>query len=532
MTDQAEQIDGIFSDLNQTGSPGATCAVVKDGEVIHTASFGEASIEHSVPNRENTIFYIASTSKQFAACSIALLEADGALTLDDDIREYIPELKGFSETIRVHHLVHHTSGIRDKYALGAIGGLAEESYTTDAGTLRLLGAQKTLNFPPGSRYMYSNSGYFLIAQIVERISGEPLREFTQKRIFGPAGMNDTVFREDPGLIIKNKASGYQRRQEGGWRLAEYTWQSLGPGGVFTTVGDLAKWDAALYGGVLEPSNLHEMMLRTRPFTDGKPNNYAFGLTLGKHRGLETVSHGGGVSGYSAEFLRYSEQRLTVICLANTSAAGSGMRARKIAELYLSDQMESRPHSTPSDEKRQPEIAFDAKFAGLYVSLDQTSLAEVRVEEGAVSIKASGQNIPLTPIDPNRVSSPMGFEILFDEESFTLQSPESDEERRRYARLTPPIELEKELLGLAGVYRSDELSREIEIKQESDGWTIARDHEKAQPLRYLGNDLFSWPVRGLSMEFELPVALVRDSEGKPVALKISMDRALGNLFHRM
>jgi CubicO group peptidase (beta-lactamase class C family) len=529
--DPTNQVHEIFTDLDQKGSPGATCAVVKEGEVIHTASFGEASIEHGVPNRENTVFYIASTSKQFVACSIALLETSGAVSLEDDVRDYVPELKGLDEPILVYHLVHHTSGIRDKYALGVIGGLPEESYSTDEGTLRLLGAQRTLNFPPGSRYMYSNSGYFLLAQIVERVSGEPFEEFTQKRIFGPAGMNDTLFRKDSGMVIPNRASGYQRREEE-WRLAEYTWESLGPGGVFTTVGDLAKWDAALSGGILEPSNLHELMLRTPPLSDGKSNNYAFGLTLGKHRGLNTVSHGGGVSGYNAEFLRYPDQRLTVICLANTSAAGAGMRARRVADLFLGEHMEARPAPEEAgDEPTETDNALDTKFAGLYLSEDQTSFVEVRVDGGKLSLKAGSQNIPLRTIASNRAASPMGFEVVFEDDSFSLHSQDSDEEKRRYSRVIPPDERQSELGDIEGFYRSEELSRDIEIRKEGSGWTIARDFEKPQPFQYLGNDLFSWPVKALSTDFQVPVVLVRDDDGKPNALTISMDRALGNVFHR-
>ena len=518
-------LEAIFADLDEPGSPGGTVAVSKDGDVVATASFGRASIEHAVANRRDTVFYIASTSKQFVACSIVMLEAEGKLSLDDDIREYIPELS-YDEPIRVFHLVHHTSGIRDKYALGAIGGLPEESYSTDEGTMRLLSRQRTLNFPPGSQFMYSNSGYFLLAQIVERVSGTPLRAFTEQRIFGPLGMKSTLFRDDPGTIVANKASGYRRSAEGDWRLAEYTWPSLGAGGVFSTVDDLARWDRALYGGFLEPADLPQRMVRTRPLTSGEPNPYGFGLVDDTYRGLRCVHHAGGVSGYNADFVRFPDEKLTVICLTNTSASGASMRARRVADLYLGDALE--PVTAPAG-IRDDVVPDTGLVSGLFLSDDEASVIEVIVAEGGVAARVGGQRVPLQVVTPATLVGPVGSEISFDAEGLSILVPGASK-ARRYNRIDvdeagPPADV-------AGLYVSDELGTQLEISLNGRDVEIARDGGPRKTLRPVGGDRFVWDVEALSSSFEVPVFVVRGAGGHPSALRVNFDRALGTLFTRL
>jgi CubicO group peptidase (beta-lactamase class C family) len=370
----ANKLRPLFADLAEDG-PGGVLAVIRGGEVILHHAFGMANVEHQVANACDTVFYIASTSKQFVGTAITLLESEGLVDLEAEVRDFLPELHAFDPALRVFHLLHHTSGLRDKYALAAVGGLGEETYATDAGSRELIFAQRTLNFEPGSRMMYSNSNYFLLAQIVERVSGTGFEEFTRERIFEPLGMSDTRFRSDSSVVIPGRASGYRKGGDGTWRLAEYTMNSLGPGGVVTTVDDLAKWSSVFFGkGGLGLPDLADRLTRTRSLTDGKPNGYALGLMLGEHLGRPTVSHGGGVGGFSAELIHFAEDDLSVACLCNTSAIPAGALARRAATILL-DLPGANASKAP---KADGELASpDPRFAGVFASPDGDMVLQSR-----------------------------------------------------------------------------------------------------------------------------------------------------------
>jgi CubicO group peptidase (beta-lactamase class C family) len=508
----AEQPAAIFEDLDGS-TPGAAYAVVEDGEITHSGACGLASLEHEVANSLDTVFYIASTSKQFVAACILMLEAEGKVDLAADFRTYLPELSGWSETIRVHHLLHHTSGIRDKYALGALGELPEETYTTDGPTLDLLARQRTLNFAPGSRFMYSNSGYFLLARIVERTSGKGLREFAAERIFEPLGMTSTRFRPDAGEVIPRKASGYLRRQDG-WRLAEYSWPSIGPGGVFTTIGDMVLWDRALNGRHhLQPGDLHDRMLVTRQLAGGAPNGYAAGLSHGTHRGAKTVGHDGGVTGYSAGYVRFPDLRASVICFANSSSIGASTRALRLAGAVLADRLDPAPAVAAATG-----AGLDAAYLGVYLSDDGSSLLRVENPDSGPVVVASGAALPLQAVARNRARLSMGLEIEFSSDGMALLG----EPGRAYRRLEPQTGADLE--PLAGTYVSDELGQTLEVRLDGTGLVIVRDGRRL-PLRQVAADLFTVRLGRFGQEFEVPA---RFADG---ALSLSMDRALDVRFLR-
>lgn len=354
----AQRVDAVFAEWDRRDSPGCAATVVDDGKQVYRKGFGMASLELDVPIAPETVFYIASTSKQFAAASIALLAEQGRLALDDDVRKYVPELPDYGHTITVSHLVHHTSGLRDYLGLSSLAGRSAADSFPQALALRMIARQKATNYPPGSEYLYSNSNYFLLSLIVERVSGQSLREYADAHIFKPLGMARTQFYDDPERIVHGRTIGHTGNAKDGWKLQRTNFALVGDGGLLTTVDDLVQWERNFLDNRLGRGGPGLIRRLTRPGTldDGKPIEYGFGLMMSRYRGLPTVSHGGSFLAYKADMLRFPEQRLGIFVLCNADAADPGRMSRAIADLYLADRF---TEPAPAEPERRPPPAAAA-----------------------------------------------------------------------------------------------------------------------------------------------------------------------------
>lgn len=263
--EKADKVDKLFAKWDTRVSPGAALAIIKDGEIIYKRGYGMANLEHNIPVTTTSVFRIGSTSKQFTAACIAILALQEKISLDDDVRKYIPEIPKYQKPIKVRNLVHHTSGLRDYTSL-----LPRAGYRTDADsptieeTIEMLARQKGLDFAPGEEYPYSNSGYFLMSVIVERASGKSLNDFAQEYIFEPLGMKNTHFHDDFQMIVKNRADGYSPRGDG-YRIDMTNWDHVGDGGIYTTVEDFYLWDQAFYNNTLGRLRCAEQSTASRNF---------------------------------------------------------------------------------------------------------------------------------------------------------------------------------------------------------------------------------------------------------------------------
>ena len=236
----SKRVDTLFQKMDTTVSPGCALAVMKDGRILYKRGYGMADLEHNVPITPSTVFHVASMSKQFTAASILMLAQDGKLSLDDPVRKYIPELPDFGTLVTIRQLIHHTSGLRDQWdLLGLSGWRYSLDLITDDDVLSVVSRQRDLNFPPGSKHLYSNTGYTLLAQIVKRVSGQSYREFTEARIFEPLHMKSTHFRDDHAEIIKNMAYGYEPAKDT-YRISITNFDTVGATSLLTTVEDLER----------------------------------------------------------------------------------------------------------------------------------------------------------------------------------------------------------------------------------------------------------------------------------------------------
>jgi CubicO group peptidase (beta-lactamase class C family) len=387
-------VDEVFQDLTVAGSPGCALAVYRGGQIIYEKGYGLANIEENVPISPKSVFDIGSTSKQFTATSILLLEKEGKLSVDDDVHKYIPELPDYGKKITILNLLNHTSGLRDYLTLFDIAGVNGDSVTTDEDALALITRQKGLNFAPGSEYLYSNTGFFLLSIIVQRVSGKTLRDFAAENIFSPLGMSHTQFRNNHRMLIPERALAYdENEKKDGFALNVSYFEQLGDGAVHTTVEDLLKWDENFYSGQVGGEIFLAELQETAKLNDGKKLNYAKGLVVSEYRGLRMVSHGGSWGGYRAQLMRFPDQHFSVATLCNLGSSDPTRRASEVADVYLNSVMKPKTvKSAEEDDEKKKEVATIplskeqlAAYAGDYWSEEMGVSYRLAVRDDALKV---------------------------------------------------------------------------------------------------------------------------------------------------
>ena len=328
------QVDALFKRVGSPGTPGCAVIVEQGGRTIFEHGYGMANLETGAPITPSTVFHVASLSKQVTGFAIQLLVDDGALRLDDDIRKFLPEMHDFGTKITIANLLHHTSGLRDQWDLATLSGWRLDDVITEDDLLSLLYRQTELNFAPGSRYSYCNSGYTLLGQIVAKVSGRSLRAFCDQRIFKPLGMASTHFHDDYTEVVPNRATSYEKRDGGGFSRAVLSFGNVGATSLFTTVEDFAKWMHNLAKPSVGTQDTLARMSATLPLSDGQPNSYACGFVVGSHRGNLVYDHSGADAGYRSFSVVFPEQDIGVACFANLSDVDVGKLAYQVADLYL------------------------------------------------------------------------------------------------------------------------------------------------------------------------------------------------------
>jgi CubicO group peptidase (beta-lactamase class C family) len=331
----ALRVDSVFAAFDGDDAPGCALGIYRGASLSYARGYGMADLEHRVPIGAHTIFDLGSTSKQFTATAVALLAQDGVLTLDDDVRRWIPELPEYERPITIRHLLNHTSGLRDYIGLLSLAGARYDDVTTAADALAAIVRQRELNFLPGDEFLYSNSGFFLLSEIVQRASGQTLRDFARARIFDPLAMHRTHFLGSYDDIVRDRASAYSPRRDG-YRLDMPRWLQTGDGAVFTSVEELLAWHRNYLEPRLGGAPLVDALHTRGVLTSGDTLTYALGLRIGSYRGLQDVSHGGAWGGYRAEFARFPGAQTSIAVLCNVGNANASLLARRVADIVLGD----------------------------------------------------------------------------------------------------------------------------------------------------------------------------------------------------
>ena len=402
-------IDAMFAAWNTPGSPGCAVAVARNGVLEFSRGYGYANLDYNLPVTPETIFDVASVTKQFVAASLSMLQLDGKLSLDDDVRKWLPELPQYESTITLRHMIHHTSGLRDYLTLFPLAGRNDYYPISHPQILQMMSRQRGLNFTPGERYEYSNTGYMLLSQVVERASGQTLGAFARQRIFEPLGMQHSQMYEDRSRIIEGRSIGYAESDDGSQRIVHnYNFDVAGDGQLYSTMEDLLKWDEYLHGTNVPP--IHSMML-----TDGRLNNgdaigYAQGLVLSEYRGLKTVGHSGSSWGFRTQLVRFVDPALSIAISCNSDNASPWTLATGIADHLLADEMGDMPDEQMDtrEEAAAPSAATNdfatvdlEDYVGTYYSTELDATYRIQLQDGGLTLRIEQEpNIELALVSPD------------------------------------------------------------------------------------------------------------------------------------
>jgi CubicO group peptidase (beta-lactamase class C family) len=505
-------LDGIIAPLATPGSPGCAVAAAEKGKRIATAAFGQADLEHGVRNSPDSVFEAGSVSKQFTAAAILLLAKDGKIALNDDVRKYLPELPDYGTPIRINHLLSHTSGLRDWGQVALIGGWERSTRAYDnVDVLHIVARQKALNYKPGDEYSYTNSGYNLMALIVERVSGQSLATFTKARLFGPLGMYHTQWRDDFRRVVSNHAIAYDRTGSD-WKEARPFEDAYANGGLLTTVGDLLIWNQALSTGRLG-AGIAEAMQEKAALNDGRHSAYARGLTVGRYRGVESFSHSGATGGYRAWLERLTANGLSIAVLCN----GGSFNAVKLGR----DFADTRIPKSASEEVPSGLLAKDDPRLGSFVSEATGKLMRLSALDGGLKPE---DGPALVEVSPGFFSSGDTQIAFTSADGFLYSTPDGGRTTFvRAARFTPDAAT---LASYAGRYASDEADAVYEVSPEGNALRLTL---VARPkIRALTAPLY--PDAFVSGDTLLRFR--RDASGRVVAMSFGVSRVRDLPFFRV
>jgi CubicO group peptidase (beta-lactamase class C family) len=522
------RVDQIFRDVDRRDAPGAAVVVVWNGEVVHRGGYGTANLEEGTPVTPSTVFDIASLSKQFAGMAIAMLVEQGAISPDDDIRDYIPEVPDLGDTITVGHLLHHTSGLRDWPPTLTVAGWQMDDAIALEDVLGMVRNQRELNFAPGSEYSYSNTGYNLLALLVARVTGQSFPEWTAEHIFRPLDMRDTHFRDDHREVAANWAVGY-RHEEDSYNRIPNALAAYGSSSLLTTVDDLAKWLVNFDDPQVGSPAVVQRMRTPGVLNSGREISYAYGLNIRAYRGRLTASHGGAWAGFRAFLLHFPEQNFGVAVLSNDARMAAGRRSYQIADIYLANQFRLR-RVAPGNWALLPKIAVDeavlSEYAGTYLVGRSRLVTIVREGDSLVVKEAAEPKYPMRAMSETEFYVPAhGARVLFQRDDSGVVT------HLRYRgqlapRVEPYVPSPGELVGYEGEYYSDELDTTYEVVLQADELVARHSRHGDVALLPLLPDEFRGEER-----FMREVRFVRDGTDRVTGLLISSGGARNLRFER-
>ncbi|HSG46173.1 MAG TPA: serine hydrolase, partial [Longimicrobiales bacterium] len=479
--DRVSAVDAVFARWDSVTTPGCAVGVSLGSETVLERAYGMAELEQGIANTPATIFENGSVSKQFTAAAVVLLALEGKLSLDDDVRRWVPELPDYGQTIRLRHLLNHTSGLRDWGSVAEISGWGRSDRThTHAHVLDILRRQSALNFEPGHEYSYSNSGYNLLAIIVERVSGVPFARFSAERIFGPVGMSHTQWRDDYRRIVPGRSAAYQYRGEGGYVIDRPIENVHGNGGLLTTVGDLLIWTRSLQDASLAGPEFVEIMQEQGLLNDGRTITYASGLVVDSTLGVPSVSHSGSTSGYRAHLGRFPEQGLAVAVLCNVGAANASQYWTEVSRVFLGDAAGAARQAPEGI--ALPEASLRAR-AGLYRDR-QTGFPE-RLAVGTEGTLRMGRT-PLVPVSETEfLVGASGRRLIFAEAGPGGRAPfrilDGDILVDEYVPEDPVDPTPAELAAYVGTYHSDDAEATFRVTVDEGRLVVHRRPADRFPL---------------------------------------------------
>lgn len=494
------QINALFTAWEKPDTPGGVLGIIHQGELIYKRGYGLANLEHDIANRPTTAFDIASVSKQFTSFCVLVLAERGLLKLDDDLHLYFPQFPDYGDRVTLRHLLHHTSGLRDYIDLMVLAGMSFDNHYSEAEIIALLARQRGLNFKPGSAFSYSNSGHFLLGEVVCLVSGKSLRDFADETIFKPLGMHNTTFYDDHHQIVKRRAWSYWGDADSGFSQALGVFDLVGDGGVLTTVEDLYLWDQNFYRSKLEGgAQLIEQLQTPGTLDDGTPINYAAGLFVSHYRGQRVVEHAGEWMAYLSMIKRFPDQRFSVILLMNRADESVDLLAQKVVDLCLENVLSApeQPLAVSAEEPTWIDVSDAALkvHEGRYLAEEIGLVWTLTAHEGKLRLVSSGglrcDFVPQVRGQFRAVDAPYPIKLTFMDSGKMLVERAGQTDVIFEAVSLP----EKVRVSVyTGTYFSPEVNAVALVEETVDGLQIRfGQYNKPTAMTVIAPDLFNAPT---------------------------------------
>ncbi|MBD2753239.1 serine hydrolase [Spirosoma validum] len=532
------RIDSLFAEWNKPGMPGAAVGVVHQGKLIYAKGFGEADLETGAPIKPETIFHVASVSKQFTAYAVVLLAQEGKLSLNDDIRKYLPEVPDFGKTITIRQLMNHTSGLRDQWNLLAMAGWQLDDVITKEQIFNLVRRQKELNFEPGSAYAYCNTGYTLLGEIVGRVTKQPFPNWMQQHVFKPLGMKNTLFYANQEQLVKGRAYSFHVASgaQPGFDKSILSYGNVGATSLFTTVNDLALWIDNFRSSTIGNKNTMTQMLERGRLTKGDTLPYALGLIHGKYKGLSYYGHDGADAGFRSSLAYFPKEDYGFIVLSNQAEFNPGKKAFDVARLVLAPQLKEEKQTSAPVATSSTVYAFDStrfsQYAGAYELAEQPGfILTFRRNGNRYYADATGRGeIEIFP------SSDTTFFLKVVDASIVFHKPKEGNVNRitlrqngdhPATRVQPGQQSEVKWEQFVGKYYSPELETIYTIDRKGDALKLIHVHHGEVDLKVINKDRLQAP-----WWFVQNIAVVRDKADQILGLRMSNGRVVNLWFKRL
>ena len=531
---QINQIDSLFIDWNKPNHPGGAIGVMKNDKIVFSRSYGLASLEYLAPNSTETIFNIASVSKQFTAMGIVLLHIQGKLSIDDDIRKYLTDLPDFGETITIRHMLHHTSGLRSLHAMLRLAGWRDDDSRTNEDLYRFMNMQRDLNFKPGSEFMYCNTGYMLMVKIIEKVTTEKFPDWMKKNIFEPLGMHHTYVEDKYNRVVTNNATSYNESTEGNYLRAVEYWGYIGSGNIHSTTNDLLKWLSNFYAPQTNWEEPFKLMKTLDKLNDGSDNNYAFGVFIVNYLGDDIIQHSGAIGGFRSYAGTYPKEKLSIVVLTNFSSSSSDSKANQIYGILLpkldADNGDTVKKNNPL---KQIDLSNDElkKYESNYWNDKDNYARKIYLKNDTLRyFRSSTSESPIVPIGNDEfqmlnVSVDLKVKFTINGKLKSMIVTVNNGEPFIFQDFESRTMTTKDLLSYTGKFYSPELETTYNIYLENDILFCHHARHGEFKMKVLKNDV---------LESEWPMAITkykRDKKGEVTGIYVSNGRVRNLRFEK-